>query len=469
MVTLPSFDRAALHPEAAAGFDRAAAALSDRFAPYQREDRPEPFKTRQEAETIHVVSSSRVSGFVDFADRTTGWCIRLDGEELALRDDGYRAMRELVERIRRKRPFTTGFSDRFLEETIANWCAAMRAGDEPGPFSAALLDRCAEVYGEHHFLLPLVGVEIEHDFAIGDVGVRIIPKELFERAADEARARHPDKPDAGEDREKLGRELANSTAVHVGVVGEPRFADDRALDIAGDVAGVLRFLSPAAISSTVPSLVQPWGVNVVHQTLLLKTRDGSLSELKRQWLHGGLALWKLSAREIARLSETSLANLAFFFDGRTLNDYGEHIRPAFFAYCRAIGQFDSADRLLGTVTALERLLLRNDNEPLQHMVGERLAFLTTQKRADRLQTVSDYKAAYGMRSRAVHHLRGINDEEAADRLFRHAFLAFHQTVVGLSIFATHAAFLDSIDHIKFGGSYRTPDSDTPPTEAPPTS
>lgn len=463
------FDRDALHPEAAKAFDKAATALLDRFEPYMHQGQTEPFETRHQPEIVHVLSSPPAYAFVNYAERTTGWCLQVGGGEFTLREDGYRAMRDLVGRIRQKQPFRHGFSDYFLENLIAVWCAEMRGEKPPAPFAIFLLNRCAEAYQAHHFLMPLVGVEVEHDFRIGLVGVRIIPIKLFQQAADEARKRHPDDPHAGGDREKLGRELANHTGVEVIVCGEPRFADDRALEIADDVAGLLRFLSPAAISSTVPSLVQPWGVNVVHQTLLLKTKDGRLSELKRQWLHGGLAQWKLSAREIARLSETRLANLSWFFDGRTLNDYGQHVRPAFFAYCRAIGRFDPVDRLLGTITALERLLLRNENEPLQQMVGERLAFLTAAERVDRLQTLADYKAAYRLRSAAVHHLRGIDDEEVADRLFRHAFLAFHRAVEALPVFSSHVAFLDGIDHIKFGGRYRSADGDVPSVDPSPTS
>lgn len=70
-----------------------------------------------------------------------------------------------------------------------------------------------------------------------------------------------------------------------------------------------------------------------------------------------------------------------------------------------------------------------------------------------MRTVADYKQAYRLRSRAVHHLAGVDNEEVADRLFRHAFLAFHQAVRGLSIFTTHQKFLDAIDLVKFGGRF----------------
>lgn len=446
-----NFDRNALHPGAAVAFEAAATALLPLFEAMPKQAREEPFETRLETETVEVIAWAPVNSLVDFAERTTGWGYRHDGAEFALRGEGYRALRTLVERIRAKPPFRDGFSDHFLEEVVATWCAAWRKGEEPGPVVPMLLDRCTAAFRSQDYLLPLTHVEIEHDFVVGRVEVRTIPIELFTEAADAARARHPDDPAAGDDRERLGRELGNRVAVAVTVTGEPRFADQQAMEIADDIAGVLRFLSPSVVSSSVPSIVQPWGINPVPQPLLLKTEAGQLTGLARQWRHGGLALWKLSAREIARLAETPLSYLAWFFDGRTLDGYGEHARSAFFAYCRALGRFEPVERLVGTITALERLLVRDQSEPLQHMVGERLAFLITRDPADRQRILKDYKAAYGLRSRAVHHLHGIDDEEAADRLFPHAFLAFYKAIMGLPLFATHKNFLDAIDQVKFGG------------------
>jgi hypothetical protein len=164
-------------------------------------------------------------------------------------------------------------------------------------------------------------------------------------------------------------------------------------------------------------------------------------------------MWKLAARDIDRLAQGPLANLARFFDRSAPNDYATQIWPAYFGFCLAIGRHDPVERLVSTIMALERLLLRDGSEPLQHMVGERLAFLTAPVVADRMQTVADYKAACALRSRAVHHFGGIENEEVADRLFRHSFIAFHQAIRGMSIFTKHAAFLDAIDLVKFGGRF----------------
>lgn len=446
-----SFDREMLHPEAAAAFDRDALRVMGQFELEARHQSPaEAFPTRRHSETLDILSSSPVSARIDYAGRTIGWSFTEARNEHVLTGDGYRALRLLVGRICKKPPFDRGFSDRFLEEAISTWCAAEHHGGAPGTLSAYLLDRCRDAFAEHVHVVPLTYVEVETDFALADVRLVTIPTTWFERAADDARARHPEDPDVGRSTERLAREFGNLAGVEVRTAGEPRYARDRAITLAGEAAAILRFMSPAAISSTVSSPVQPYGAAQLPQSVLLHVADDKLAGYDCEWHHAGLAMWKLAARDIDQLARGPLANLAQFFDGSPLSDYADHIRPAFFGFCRAIGRHDPVERLVGAITALERLLLRDGSEPLQHMVGERLAFLTAPV-ADRRQAVADYKVAYALRSRAVHHLGGIENEDVADRLFRHAFIAFHQAIRGMSIFATHAAFLDAIDFVKFGG------------------
>lgn len=440
--------------EAAAAFDRdglRVTSLFERREPYQPPT--EPFPMRRQLETVHVLSSRPVSARVDYAGRTSGWSFAEAGSEHVLTGEGYRALRLLVQRVRKKPPFHRGFSDRFFEEAIATWCAAEHHGEAPGTLSAYLLDRCFEAFAEHVYVVPLTYVEFETDFALADIRFITVPTTWFDRAANDARARHPGKPDAGEGSETLARKFGNLAGVEVRTAGERHYARDRAITLAGEAAAVLRFMSPAAISSTVSSPVQRFGEAHLPQSVLLRVSDEKLVGYECEWHHAGLAMWKLPARDIDRLARDPLANLAHFFDGSALSDYADHIRPAFFGFCRAIGRHDPVERLVSTITALERLLLRDGSEPLQHMVGERLAFLTAPVVADRIQAVADYKAAYALRSRAVHHLGGIENEDVADRLFRHAFLAFHQAIRGMSVFKTHAAFLDAIDLVKFGGRF----------------
>jgi hypothetical protein len=460
------FDRGALHPAAADSFDRRGHNLLALFERRPPAPSPaEPFESRHEAEVIHAVSSDPVGEFCDASLQTTGWYFYDERELVALSGPGYRALRLLIEDIRRKAPFQHGFSQKFLEKAVIAWCRAYLTDETQAGLASHLLDACGQAHREHIYLVPLSHVEIERDFAIGDVRVITLSPKLFEEAARYARELHPQRESAGQSSEELGRRLANVPAVEVRTVGERRFARDRAFEVAGEVAGVLRFLSPASVSGLVPSPVHPLGHEPIPTIQMLRVDDSRLAGSETELLHIGLAGWKLSEREIERLTSGSLSNISYFFDGRTLNDFGNRVRHAFFGFCRAIGRYDAGDRLVGAISALEYLLIRDENEPLQYSVGDRLAFLTAHTRSDRIKAISTYKRAYSLRSGVVHRLEGIKEEEVADALFHLAFLAFYKAITGLSIFKTRDDFLNGLDHVKFGGTYGAEPRPAEPREA----
>ena len=449
---MPDFGPAVLHAEFRAAIDRDGLKLRECFERREENAKPaEAFESRFDAPRLDISSRDPVSELTDGTLHRRGWLYYSGGREFVIQGAGYRDLRKLVEKLRRREPFVEGFSEHFLERAIADWCR----GETDAALSDHLLETAAAAYAEHLILVPLTHVEIEHNFALGRYRLVTIDPELFIRARNKARARFPDKPDAGNGSEELGRQFGLHTAVEIPLAGEARYVRDRAMEIAHDVAGVLRFLSPAPVHVSVHSPVQPHGYSALPMTTIFRIRDGAMATFDRELHHFGLAGWKLGASEIARLGEEPLANLHRLFGDHPDNGYSAHFRNAFFAYCRALGRFELGERLVDTISALEALLLHNDAEGLQSAVADRLALLASDDVDTRIAIVKDYRDAYSLRSRAVHHLQRIVDEEVADRLMRHAFVGFYQALRVLSAFEDRAKFFAVLEGIKFSGSERS--------------
>lgn len=395
-----------------------------------------------------------VSELSDDTMQRHGWSFFRGAQEFALVGDDYRELRKLVDRLLRKRAFAAGFSEYFLQQTIVQWC---RMEDDEGSLSDHLLATCTSAWDNHLFLVPFANLEIETDFAIGNVRVVTVDPAIFTRARTYARECNPDKPSAGEGIQKLADQFANHAAAEIAVAGEPRYARDRAMTIAHDVAAVLRFLSPARLSIRLHSPIQPMGFSTLRSENILSVENERLKRFDRAYLHIALSHWKLGIAEIDSLKSGRNSNIAVLFDGREDTPFAARARRAFFAYCRALGEYDVAERLVATIGALEAFLLQGEVEGLQSKVAERLAFLTATNVDDRLKVVADYRSAYRLRSRAVHQLQGVDDEEAAERLNLHALVFFQKIVRGLSIFDDPDSFFMLLDRIKFSGSIRASD------------
>src|SRR5215213_6649159 len=101
------------------------------------------------------------------------------------------------------------------------------------------------------------------------------------------------------------------------------------------------------------------------------------------------------------------------------------------------------------MSAAEHLLLRDASEPVQGNVADRMAFLIGSGRTERQKIVSSFKRSYQLRSKYVHHLNDVEDEEALEDFFVFMWRMLFSAVAGMHRFGDHSTFLDEIDKVKF--------------------
>ncbi len=415
---------------------------------------PDPFETRTPPTiTVHADSSGpRISAYADQMGRIVGHFFVENRQEHGLRGPDYRELRLLVEKALRARPFKTGISPEFLETEIFKWCRARLCGESESNLSAWLLGRCKEEVGKRQLAVPIAFVEVEAAFGLGKVVVAPLDPIVFDRA-DEAFARnHPNAPTTSrEARTRMREQLANRTVVLVELVGEARYADQRAREIATDMAAVLRFLSPAAISHDVTCLCYPLGVEHVPRTTVLRIRNADeLVSSTTELAPVGFWDWKLTTAYLEKHASI-LQNLAVYFEERPLTEFQKRVWSALTIYSEAVATSDRSRRLMLAMSSAELILLGGPNEGIQASVGDRMAFALAKDGQERRAIVANFKRAYQLRSRHVHHAKSVDDDELLATFFLNMFRLMLAAIANTSRFRDHSAFIAAIERIKYGG------------------
>jgi hypothetical protein len=445
----------ALHPEAAKSLDAAAEKLMDLFAvePLEVQTEGGPFSSRKHVGgpiTDKDMIGEPLLGWSDITGNTVGRYFVLNRQQISLKGPDYVELRRLSDRVLATKPFRTGLSQTFVEDEIFIWCRARYRNEIEEGFSSYLLRRMGDEVRAHHLIVPIASIEIERPFKLGDVQVTTLSPELFDKALAYSRTKAPD--DAQEHIaahfDKLKRKHVGSAAVEVELTGEKRFVEDQAYAIASDMAAILRFLSPLALSSTVAFPCYPAGEEHMPSRTIF-AREGDGLSIHSALLHNGIYNYKMSFSELDEKMRGGLANLAAFFGAAPLTEHQKRVRGALLAYSRGIGSYDPNDRLLYAMTAAEHLLLRDASEPIQGNVGERMAFVIFKAPDDRKAVVSTFKRAYQLRSQYVHHLVSVEDDEALQAFFRNMWLLLFAAVANMGKFKSQADFLDAIDRVKF--------------------
>ncbi|MFN3727352.1 MAG: hypothetical protein ACK4SZ_13735 [Allosphingosinicella sp.] len=452
-MTNPHFDPSSLHPNAAAAIDADGRALVEARQVGTITCGKSVFESRRETNaeiTDADLAGEPLLAWSNLAGEIVGRYFPRNGQMVALREDGYRQLRRLVEKVGAAKPFSSGFSDQFLEVEIFKWWRTTVRAGEAVSLSAHLLVVCAEAISARTLLVPLSNLEIERPFRFGDVLVTPIGARLFDDFGADGAARFPDA--ASQIREealRMRREYGHLTAVCVEVVGEREFANQRARVIAADMADFFRFMSPAAASRSIVFACFPYGAEHEPTSTVIEVADGKIAHFTSGMVNAGFFRWKLSFQELDGHMNDGFRNCAVFFSDKILTGFQRRVKTAISAYTHGIAATDVRNRLIYAMSAAEHLLLRDGNEPIQSNVGERMAFLISRTAEERFAIATNFKKAYGLRSRHIHHLSTIDNDDVLDKFFEHMFLMLTAAMDNMQRYKEHLDFLDALDRIKF--------------------
>lgn len=97
---------------------------------------------------------------------------------------------------------------------------------------------------------------------------------------------------------------------------------------------------------------------------------------------------------------------------------------------------------------MESILLRNDNEPIQQNVGERMAFINANTVEERQRIIRNLKAAYTLRSRFIHHGHTIDQRETVWQFMISAWALFTPLAKFSQRFETKDELIDHLEAMK---------------------
>lgn len=451
------FDRSAFHPDAAKALNEEAQPAVSLFESRSVQPSPPPaFQTQREMGptiTGKDIIGEPIMTWTDLQGRVVGRYFVRDGQEIALRDDRYLQFRKLVEKIARTKPFNSGLSLQFLEEQTFLWLQSAKLGSNDQGLCEFLLDKCEAAVSLHHMAIPIASIEVERAFKVGKI--RISPFDV--RTLDRMKARLLQKN--GDNKEtlsaiearfqRLRKQMAGSTLVEVSILGESKFAEKEAIRVADEAASILRFLSPAAIVANLAFPCNLLGSEYRPQTTILHLADGDIERISTGLAQSGLQYWALQFADLSEKMNAGLRQTAVFFSDRPLTDHEQRVKGALLSYSKGLASYDPNERLIYAMFALEHLLLKDASEPIQQNVGERIAFLIADDSETRKAIVSNFKKAYQLRSRYVHHLNSVDDEETLQAFYQNVFVLLYSAIAGMGAHPTHATFLDHIDNKKF--------------------
>jgi hypothetical protein len=245
-------------------------------------------------------------------------------------------------------------------------------------------------------------------------------------------------------------DLQGLAAATAKVNAEPKRAYEVALRESERALAALRVYQVAATTTPeVTSYCALLGRENVEGIKHLEMENGRVRRTSDQTIGGPVFHWHLSDDDVSKYAGT----LGFDKVNKLLalkkrSKFQETLLDALLLYSRSTREKDLAGKLVYTLVAMESVLLRNDTEPIQQNVGERMAFINANTVEKRQEIIRTLKAAYALRSRFVHHGHTIEERDTVWRFMIEAWALFTNLAKASSRFETKEELIDCLEAMK---------------------
>ncbi len=365
--------------------------------------------------------------------------------------DKYMRVETLVDAVLKLKWARTSLSDKFVRECFLEWAEKSILKATTESFCDYLLFLCSKKVVKIRAVVPIQYLAVEERFEFGPGSIIPFGDGFFsdlERNLESMEASKADR--ARLLYERMKSDMKDCAAFELELIAEPNYAQEISLQLATDMVGLLRFLSPASGEASLMSPLSPLGATHVpdyHVITLginksFSYTHGMAAETAGYWL-----VSKYVVEEMRRENLEALGQL-LLIDG--LSEFARSVRSSILAFSRALTFPDMSDRLIFAFSAIEGLMLKDQSEPIQQNVGERVAFLTTNDPEERQSVVGNFRSVYRMRSQYIHHRLTTIDLSELNDAFENIRNALAAAVENLDQFATRQEFLAAIDRRKYG-------------------
>jgi hypothetical protein len=439
----------AFHPEAAERFDEVSRqplqSVQALRPPQSNPQTPDLFPVIQ-IDPADIISAPKfmfqVDGYGDYAgvswrsgDMLVGW----SGGE-------FQTIKELAERMAQTAPLKGLVSSTFVVTEVCTWLSETLERQRSDLLSDYIAARCENEIKTHDLWLPLFRTYSNREFRIGDVAFRTISREIM----DEWWSRIPphvlEKPEQMAALRRRRSRLQGLLAACVSLRAEQRKAIELARASALNAIALLSILSPSNLSSRLTCYSTLIGLEVFGGSCELVMDDGKVGQISGSSHTQRNADWQV--HESADLRPGLLEALDDLARNRTTMEYRRELYDALILYSRQCHATEISDKLVFTVAALESILLRDSNEPIQKNLGERMAFVTGKNIDERKAIIKTVEEIYKYRSAFVHHGQTPRHLASLDTFLVYAWTTMVNMLGAVNHYRTKAALLGALEDRK---------------------
>ena len=338
-----------------------------------------------------------------------------------IKDEDYQRLRQLVDRVF-KLPWSNRFvGPAFVENCIIEWCRhRLKNPSAENEFCDALVFDCEKAVKQYVVWVPIAHLEVAKPFGFGPVKIEVISKPMIDTHTSIILARGSQEGVSVQQYiDRIRDDLQGLAAVVVRVEAEKDRAVARAIELSDVAVGLLRFFSLAALTPWHTCPCDILGSEYIpRSTALVMTENVSVFSIDKR-IRKNFSPWQMTDEQLQDFQQRGFSEAASLLND-SLTQFQMTVRSSLLAYGKGTTLPDLNDRMVYTFSALENLLLKDTNEPIQQNLAERMAFMLFQDSGARRDIVRNIKEIYHLRSQYIHHRVAAAEEQLLESFIENA-------------------------------------------------
>ncbi len=445
-----------IHPDALNSFNKRATDLLPKII-------RRPITTRVQPEGTFV-PDHHISGTItdeeilefyrvgrDVSGMTVSKFLILQDEEIGLETVEYRTLRLLAEDVQKRRELRGYVSIDWVETAIFKWAIDQHREQTQVPLFDYLLPLLESSIVQRYVIVPVHGLTTEFIFKLGRVSIRPLNSDFFDQWQQVIPQYPVEQQDSMRDRLlRFRKKFQGFASCLMLVEAEPIKAREIALEEAENVTALLRVLHPSIAHPLTPSYIRPIGKEYTPQEFVfIGDPQSNLPPVWHEKFAQPVDNWALNEVMLLTLERAGLGRLHDLYIQVKKTPFQQDVLKTLITYSRSSLRHDVADRLIYVFTALESFLLRSETESIQQNIAERIAFTIAEKSDDRVKIKKVVIAAYGLRSRAVHHNQSVQEIDMLVEFLSYVFSLFLALIHTHHKYKNREEFFEEIERKKF--------------------
>lgn len=429
-----------IHPAAAESFERRMAAIVQGFVRGTHESQdewsPSPYSelSLTEEDIVGPIVRQDIDGRTMSRVRLT-----IAGAQgtFRLERDGCTQLVELCGRVAEQSNIKAVAASEDIWDYALTWIAKNLLESRNEVFCDTLQDMLLRKVSEYEIWIPLRDVALEEPIVLGQVLITPVTQDRIANAWDGfAQSATQGGMTLKEARERFV-EFRRGVEGKAIVVVAHRALPDHAVRLARleaeRICSLLSCLQPINESCVARSYLGPQGAEAIESEHSFLFENGVLGKQQAGLAHPLPFALRLSSKALATpwLKERLGAISSLLTDERP-NDFSQKLLRSLYTYSHCARARSPGEKLVFAFAALETLLLVDNQEPIQHNLGRRIAMLMGRDVAERKVMMGLVRGAYALRSKFMHHgeVPPRESYELTNDLLRLAYQVF-MTVLGM--------------------------------------